>query len=343
MKIDAYNIQQSSSHNIKKTRSETENLEVWTGWPQEAEHETSYVVDINSDHFSLAAQKACLTADAKNHEEHVTDTRIKLLEAFVYQLTGKRIKFQVKMPKINASDASSFTLAVKPAGADQGSGWGLVYEYQEIVSEQESVKFNSGGYVTTADGRTISFNLEFEMTRAFYQQTNLSVRMGDAAKTVDPLVVVFGNGTPTLSQARYAFDLNADGIMNNIAFATGNSGFLAFDKNADGMINDGSELFGPESGNGFLDLAKYDTDKNGWIDEADEVFGQLMLLTLTQDGEKTLFKLGDVGIGAIYLNDISTQFEIKDTDGQYAEMKSSSIFLRENGTVGTIHHIDLSV
>ncbi len=40
--------------------------------------------------------------------------------------------------------------------------------------------------------------------------------------------------------------------MNNIAFATGNSGFLAFDKNADGMINDGSELFGPESGNGFL-------------------------------------------------------------------------------------------
>ncbi len=73
------------------------------------------------------------------------------------------------------------------------------------------------------------------------------------------------------------------------------------------------------------------------------MFGQLMLLTLTQDGEKTLFKLGDVGIGAIYLNDISTQFEIKDTDGQYAEMKSSSIFLRENGTVGTIHHIDLSV
>ena len=29
------------------------------------------------------------------------------------------------------------------------------------------------------------------------------------------------------------------------------------------------ELFGTKSGNGFADLAKYDSDGNGWIDEAD--------------------------------------------------------------------------
>ena len=34
------------------------------------------------------------------------------------------------------------------------------------------------------------------------------------------------------------------------------SRFLALDKNNDGIINNGSELFGTESGNGFIDLKK---------------------------------------------------------------------------------------
>ena len=49
------------------------------------------------------------------------------------------------------------------------------------------------------------------------------------------------------------------------------------------------------------------------------------------------------GIGAIYLNDISTQFSLIDESDHYGDMKSSSVFIRENGTAGTIHHIDLSI
>ena len=41
----------------------------------------------------------------------------------------------------------------------------------------------------------------------------------------------------------------------------------ALDINEDGKINDGKELFGTASGNGFGDLAAYDQDNNGWIDE----------------------------------------------------------------------------
>ena len=344
MKIDNFSVQQSSTHNLTKTRSETESLEVWVGAQQGGEDEPSYFVDINRSTFEFHTQKTSLSSEAKSEKALATDTRIRLLESLVYQLTGKRISFKVAEPELLQSNAPELNLgSIDGAVSDGNRGWGLVYEYQEIVTEHENVKFSSGGYVTTADGRTIAFNLDFEMSRAFYQQTNLSVRMGDAAKVVDPLVVVFGSGAPTLSASKHDFDLNMDGKDDKISFATGNSGFLALDKNGDGIINDGSELFGPQSGNGFLDLSKYDTDQNGWIDEADEIFGQLMILTLSQDGEKTLFKLGDLGIGAIYLNAISTQFSLKDGADTQGEMKSSSVFLREDGTAGTIHHIDLSL
>lgn len=343
MKIDNYSIQQSSSHNLQKSRTEKEHLEVWTAAQSD---EPSYIVDIKNRTYDFSTEKTCISNDLKADEEAQKDPRIKLIESFVYQLTGKRIKFKCEAPKIDQNfkvETPGITFVVRGGGKQDGSGFGMVYEYQEIVTEQENVKFNSGGYVTTADGRTIAFNLEFEMSRSFYMQTNLSLRLGDAAKTVDPLVVVFGNGTPTLTSTKHAFDLTANGTAENISFATGNSGFLALDKNSDGIINDGTELFGPTSGNGFFELRQYDTDNNGWIDENDEVFGQLLLLTMTSDGEKTLFKLGDVGIGAIYLNDISTQFSLKDEAQEYGEMKSSSVFLRENGTAGTIHHIDLSI
>jgi hypothetical protein len=45
------------------------------------------------------------------------------------------------------------------------------------------------------------------------------------------------------------------------------SGLLVIDKNLDGKVNDGSELFGPSTGDGFEKLARYDEDRNGWIDE----------------------------------------------------------------------------
>jgi hypothetical protein len=180
------------------------------------------------------------------------------------------------------------------------------------------------------------------MSRSYYEQTSLTIRMGDAAK-VDPLVVVMNGGTPSLSRNKVDFDLNSDGVAEQIAFAAGGSGFLALDRDGDGAITNGSELFGPQSGDGFMELRVYDLDHNGWIDEADDAFGRLSILSLSESGEKTLVKLADVGIGAIYLQEVGTPFEIKDTADTYGEIRSSSFYLRENGTAGTIHHIDLSL
>ena len=73
-----------------------------------------------------------------------------------------------------------------------------------------------------------------------------------------------------LSDQTFYFDLDADGEEEEISMLKG-SGYLALDKNEDGIINDGSELFGTGNGDGFADLARYDEDGNGWIDENDSI------------------------------------------------------------------------
>lgn len=343
MKIQNYSVQQDSLHRLNKSRDASEKLTVWTDGTRPADEEASFVVEINQQAYERTALKAGKTnnENAEDCQDHKTQTKLRLIEALVYQMTGKRIKLQIKTPRLESS-GTDLPAPKSMSPVQERDGWGLIYEYQETVAESESIRFNSGGTVTTSDGKTISFSLEFNMSRSYYQQTSVSLRMGDAAK-MDPLVVVMDGGAPNMSRSRLDFDLNSDGIMDQIAFATGGSGFLAWDRNGDGIINNGSELFGLQSGNGFAELRAYDLDRNGWIDEADDIFSRLSILTLSDNGEKTLIKLAEAGIGAIYLQEISTPFELKDTEDDYGQIRSSSVYLRENGTAGTIHHIDLSL
>ena len=122
------------------------------------------------------------------------------------------------------------------------------------------------------------------------------------------------------------------------------SGFLALDINNDNIINDGKELFGPQSGNGFEELKKYDLDHNNWIDENDAVYDKLKIWTKDSEGKDQLFAIGEKGIGAIFLGNVSTNFNIKDNENvDKGQIKSTGIFLREDGNVGTVQHIDISV
>lgn len=339
MKIDSYSVSQSSSHSLVKEESTTESFNAWIGDPSSTDS-PAFSIDIDMRRFQFSTEQTNLSINMDAVKDQTYDSRIKLIESLVYALTGKHVKFKDPTTGLQKASGDGFTISMTGNGGSQRN-WGLAYDHREVRAEKEDVSFNSGGYVKTADGRTIAFDMKFAMSRSFYQESGVSLRLGNAK--VDPLVVVMNGGAPTLSTTKHAFDLDGDGKTENISFATSGSGFLAFDKNGDGNINDGNELFGPSSGNGFSELRAYDNDRNGWIDEADEIYGKLSVLTMTQDGQKTLFKLGDVGIGAIYLNDVSTQFEMKDMTDEYGEMKSSSIFLNENGSMGTIHHIDLSI
>ena len=144
---------------------------------------------------------------------------------------------------------------------------------------------------------------------------------------------------------KFLFDINADGKEDNISCVNQGSGFLALDKNGDGKINDGNELFGTKSGDGFKDLAAYDQDGNGWIDEADDVFQNLKIWTKDADGNDQLLDLKESGIGALYLGNVSTQFSLnhQETNATNAVIRSTGVYLKESGEVGTMQHVDLAV
>ncbi len=91
-------------------------------------------------------------------------------------------------------------------------------------------------------------------------------------------------------------------------------------------IDAGNELFGPETGHGFSELAQYDVDQNGWIDESDPIFNQLRIWMIHEDGTDELVGLGEKGIGAIYLGHTNSMFQLKDnTNELHGQIRESGI------------------
>lgn len=159
----------------------------------------------------------------------------------------------------------------------------------------------------------------------------------------DPLVINLDTDVASLSDQTFYFDIDADGELDEISQLGAGSGYLALDKNGDGQINDGSELFGTASGNGFADLAQYDEDGNGWIDENDAVWDKLKIWCKDEEGNDVLYRLADKGVGAICLQNVSTDFTLKGSSGQtQGAIRNSGVFLYENGAAGTVQHVDVA-
>ncbi len=211
-----------------------------------------------------------------------------------------------------------------------------------FYEEREDVSFAANGRVLTEDGKTIDFNVELNMSRRFMQYTRTDAP-AVASALIDPLVINFDAPSVTLSDQSFRFDLDCDGEEEEISRLASGSGFLALDRNGDGVINDGSELFGTSSGNGFSDLARFDSDGNGWIDENDPVFDRLRIWYKDNNGRDVLVNLKELDVGAIALNAAKTDFSIKDIAGDTNGMlRATSVFLRERGGIGTVSHIDFA-
>ncbi|MBQ8326391.1 MAG: hypothetical protein IJX86_04905 [Lachnospiraceae bacterium] len=213
----------------------------------------------------------------------------------------------------------------------------------ETVHEFEKTDFATKGTVVNADGTTIEFDLSLSMTRAF-RQTMESVVEKAELKMLDPLVINLDTNIAELSDQKFTFDIDSDGQEDLISTLESGSGYLAIDHNEDGIINNGKELFGTESGDGFKDLAAYDEDGNGWIDEADDVFHKLKIWCKDENGEDVLYTLKDKNVGAICLQNEKTDFSVNSVVDNAVKgmIRSTGIFLYETGEVGTMQQLDLA-
>jgi hypothetical protein len=162
------------------------------------------------------------------------------------------------------------------------------------------------------------------------QSGSLSAAQRRSVGLVSPLVLdLNGDGIQTLSITDgVRFDLNANGTIDNVGWASSQDGLLAVDLNSDGQINSGAELFGEfslksdgeKAADGFDALASYDSNHDGIINGEDKIFDRLTVWQdsnsdgLTDSGElKSLNELGirSIDLAAVSVFEISNGNEIK--------------------------------
>ena len=75
------------------------------------------------------------------------------------------------------------------------------------------------------------------------------------------------------------------------------------------------------------------------------MWDRLRIWTKDSDGNDLLYKLSDKKIGAICLQNVSTDFSQRSiSDGQInGRIRQTGVFLYENGSAGTVQHVDLSM
>jgi hypothetical protein len=129
--------------------------------------------------------------------------------------------------------------------------------------------------------------------------------------TGTPIVIDAGRNGIRLTAAAdgVAFDLNADGEREQLAWTTADSDdvWLALDRNGNGTIDDGAELFGdatpqPAGGarNGYRALAVLDDDRNDEINAADPVWSLLRLWRdANHDGVSQVWELSALDTAGI--------------------------------------------
>ncbi|MFT5365921.1 MAG: hypothetical protein ACI8V2_000863 [Candidatus Latescibacterota bacterium] len=299
--------------------------------------------------------------DAQSFEVSAEDkAKVEMIIAAVERMSGKKIKL-VEPDKALKEAYQTPTLDNLPVVAQQNADIKanaeaelqaaaeapppirireVRYQFEESYYEAESTSFEAQGVVKTADGKEISIDVSLSMSREFSRKMSLDVTLEETVK--DPLVINFEGTAAELTDRKFAFDIDMDGSADQINFVKPGSGFLALDKNGDGTINDGNELFGARTGNGFSELAAYDDDGNGFIDEGDSVYEGLRIFSKDANGNDQLVALGQRGVGAIYLGHTDTPFQMKDENNQLQGIvRKSGVFLNENGSVGTVQQIDL--
>ena len=229
-------------------------------------------------------------------------------------------------------------LPIAPMSIDSSEPLSYVLS-QHYFYEYESTSFSATGNMTLSDGSDISFDFAMNYTREF---ESYSERLFLQQELKDPLVINLSDTPISLSDETVSFDLDTDGNLDDMPTLSAGAAFLALDKNNNGKIDDGSELFGSQTGNGFLELAEYDDNQDGVINQHDEVFNQL-LVWQPGSGEQ-LTNLSATDVDTLSLQSVTTEFQFtNELNQQLGQMRLSSIYARDDGSIGSLHQVDLVI
>lgn len=362
MKIGSSTVLLASAHTSVQSREQTTSLRAWRSSPGSTDADPSarsglsargdYAKDLRPNsrrHVDVPAQaNAGESKQVDDSDENdALDPRTRLLKLMVERMTGQKIHLlsgrELKSRIEHAPTTAGRSPAAPASVANQSVGFGAELRYHESVQESETTVFAAKGTVVTTDGKAISFKLDIAMQREYASETDVRALFGDAARrATDPLVVNFDGNAAGLTGGRFEFDLDADGSEESLSKLGAGSAFLWLDQNGNGAVDDGSELFGTRSGDGFADLAAYDADSNGWIDEADPVYDQLGLWMQSETGQGAVATLRQKDIGAIYLGSAATSFDLKDAaNGLQGIVRRTGVYLSESGAAGSVQQVDL--
>ncbi len=360
MKISATQLQMQATSYYQRTESIHVTQERMLQNPPTAEAEDS--VELSEEGRNQAQNAKAKgnntvdeTDDPIDIHESYRDAKLKarlmLIKAFLAQLDGKNpaafdtllesLREEMRKNDAGQNGAVNHPVSVSKPLQRGGRTVEVLTKTSHEISVESGLQFSTKAQVKTADGRTIDIDMEINMSQSFYAKVSSESR--HEMKLVDPLVVNFDGPSAALTERKFAFDLDADGTTDQISQLGKGSGFLALDKNNDGTINDGTELFGTASGDGFADLAAFDQDQNGWIDESDSIFDKLRIWTHEEDGTSKLVGLGEKGIGAIFLGSVKGNYELGNVENPDGMIRRTGIFLSENGKAGTVQHVDLAI
>jgi len=342
MQIAEARVQMTAAHQLREEQVHEESLQIWSGArPPEGPPESAPNQDSLTISYQARELQASATAAPTAEEAGVTlDPKLLALQRVIEMLTGKKITLGHMAPL--STESAPVPTEPRQEGLEP-AGWGLAYDATTTTIEEETTRFTARGTIVTIEGRRIDFDLQLAMQRQHIETSAVSIRAGDA-RLVDPLVINFDGTAAQLTNLQFDFDLDADGKKEAMPFVGSGKGFLVLDRNHDGQVNNGAELFGPATGNGFAELAALDDDHNGWLDEADPLYSQLRIWTKDTADSEHLWSLADKGIGALLLTGTASPFSLKDpTNELLGAIRETSIFVREDGTVGTVQELDIAV
>lgn len=354
MKILQSAIQMRSEHTQKERHIIREQLDTMSGGRrQRFSHNMEDGADrseagsqLRFSNIAMAGQPTRIDMNSDIDESELTsmdELKIELIVILVKKFTGTTLSFKnIDELRKELHDITSLLKGEERQENIQELAFGMSYDYYESHYEYEKTTFTAEGIVKTADGKELLISVDLSMTREFIEQR--SIHMESGAKLKDPLVINFNGNSVELTETKFSFDLDMDGRNDQISFVGPDSGFLALDHNGDGKINDGSELFGPTTNDGFSELSAYDQDHNQFIDENDDIYHKLRIWTKDASGNDILLGLGERDVGAIYLGNIKTSFDLKDEQNTLqAQVKQSSIYLKDEGGAGTVQEVHLAI